>query len=309
MPRGNEGDEMDEMTVPDPGPAGAARQVLTWRDALTPLSRTSRRRWAVIYGLLLTAGGAISIWPEALGLSDDQRQRTSWLLVIALLVVFGMLRRGTRRLTALDHPSLDERDLAARDRAFRLAYPLLMVVVLVTFVVMVIDATEIRRLVEATPESRSYKTASYVDIVVIRDVLVWVALWWIYLPTGILAWREPDAIGIGGDGSPGVAEPARDALLVLALGTSALGVFASTAPWSLLPLLVVPGVLGVLARRKVGQPPVVVAPWKLGATGIWLSLVAVCVLAFAEKGPATVAWAIGAIAAGLVLVVIAVRRR
>lgn len=140
-----------------------------------------------------------------------QRQRTGWFLVVALLVVFGMLRRGTRRVTALDHPSLDERDLAARDRAFRLAYPLLMVVVLVTFVVMVLDATEITRLLERGPAFESHETMSWVGTADIRSALLWVALWWVYLPTGILAWREPDAIGLGRGASPGVPEQTRDA--------------------------------------------------------------------------------------------------
>lgn len=307
MPRGNEGDEMAEMTVPDAGPAGADRQALTWRDALTPLSRTSRRRWAVIYGLLLTAGGAISVWPEALGLSDDQRQRTGGLLAVALLVVFGMLRRGTRRLTALDHPSLDERDLAARDRAFRLAYPLLMAVVLVTFAVMVIDATEITRILERGPDFESQETTSWVDTTDIVNGLLWIALWWVYLPTGILAWREPGAVGMGGEVSPGVAEPARDGLLALALGAGlAMGVFASTAPWSLLPIIAALALLGGLARREAGQPPV--AASTLRATGIMLILGAAALAVLTVRSPTTVAIATGALAAGLALVAVALRQ-
>lgn len=299
---------MREMTLPDAGIAGDGKSIRTWRDALTPLRRASRRRWAAVYGLLLTAGGVVSAWPEALGLSDDQRNSTGWFLIVALLVVFGMLRRGTRRLTALDHPSLDERDLVARDRAFRLAYPLLMVVVLVTLVAMMLDSTETTRLLEKGPGFESYKTASYVDTSAIRDVLLWVTLWWIYLPTGILAWREPNAV-TSREASAGVAEPARDALLALALVLGlGLCVVAPTAPWMLLPLLVVLGILGGLARREAGQPSVVVAPWKLGATGTLLCLVAVTVLAFTERSPASVPWLAGALAAGLVLVVVAVRR-
>ena len=300
---------MREMTVPDAGPAGDSGQMRTWRDPLTPLSRASHRRWATAYGLLLTAGGAVSAWPEGLGLSEDQRKATSLFLIVALFVVFGMLRRGTRRLTALDHPTLDERDLAARDRAFRLAYPLLMVVVLVTLAAMIFDSTEIRRLVEATPEVERYKTASYVEDLAIRDVLVWVTLWWIYLPTAILAWREPDAVGMH-EASAGVAEPARDALLALALVLGlVLCVVAPTALWSLVPLVAALVVLGGLARRQAGQPAVVVATWKLGATGILLFLVAATVLAFTETSTASVPWIMGALAAGVALVVVAVRRR
>ena len=58
------------------------------------------------------------------------------LALVALVVVFGMLRRSTRRLTALDHPELDERDRLARDRAFRLAYPLLLAVLVISFAVL-----------------------------------------------------------------------------------------------------------------------------------------------------------------------------
>ncbi len=38
----------------------------------------------------------------------------AWGFLIVMAVVFGMLRRGTRRLTAVDHPELDERDESAR---------------------------------------------------------------------------------------------------------------------------------------------------------------------------------------------------
>lgn len=301
---------MREMTVPDVGPAGGSGRMRTWRDALTPLSRASRRRWAAAYSLLLTAGGAVNAWPEAVGLSEDQRQATSFFLIVALFVVFGMLRRSTRRLTALDHPSLDERDLAARDRAFRLAYPLLMAVVLVTLLTAVFDANEITRPLENGPDAEPPETASYVDNIVIVEVLLWVTLWWIYLPTGILAWRDPDAVGIGQEASPGVAEPARDALLALALVLGlVLCVVAPTALWSLLPLVAALGVLGGLARRRAGQPAVVVATWKLGATGILLFVVAATVLAFTETDPAGVPWIIGALAAGVALLVMAVRRR
>ncbi len=235
-----------------------------------------------------------------------QRQRTGWFLVVALLVVFGMLRRGTRRVTALDHPSLDERDLAARDRAFRLAYPLLMVVVLVTFVVMVLDATEITRLLERGPAFESHETMSWVGTADIRSALLWVALWWVYLPTGILAWREPDAIGLGRGASPGVPEQTRDALLGLALGAGlVLGLFASTAPWGLLALTSALALLGGLARREAGQPPV--ASSTLRATGIVLIGGAAALVVLTVRSPTTVAVATGALAAGLALVVIASR--
>ncbi len=42
------------------------------------------------------------------------------ILLAGILILFGMLRRGTRRIAALDHPDLDERDIAARNSALAL---------------------------------------------------------------------------------------------------------------------------------------------------------------------------------------------
>lgn len=94
---------------------------LGWRDALTPHDRPSRQRWTASWALLLLALGAGALDSgvnEAV--ADDGRGA---LALVLLVLVFGMFRRGTRRLTATDHPELDERDRRARERASRLALP------------------------------------------------------------------------------------------------------------------------------------------------------------------------------------------
>ena len=88
---------------------------VTWRDAVTPLSRASRRRWALAYALLLAlAAASVADGSGTFAVDDDA---VPLVLVVALPVVFGMLRRGTRRIAALDHPELDERDVDARNAA------------------------------------------------------------------------------------------------------------------------------------------------------------------------------------------------
>ncbi len=44
---------------------------------------------------------------------------------------------------------------------------------------------------------------------------MWIALWAVFLPTGVLAWREPDALDAQ---DATLDERLRDALLGLALG-------------------------------------------------------------------------------------------
>lgn len=98
----------------------------TWRDAVTPAGRSSRRRWGALYAVLLLAGGALVATDDVpAGLSDRAASDTTTFVLVAMAVLFGMLRRGTRSLAAIDHPKLDERDNAARDKAFRIAYALL----------------------------------------------------------------------------------------------------------------------------------------------------------------------------------------
>ena len=92
---------MSEVTL---AKVGSARR-RTWRDAITPQGRASRRRWALVFPVLL----CLSAW-MAVTTYDDGGPGVGLLAVVAPVIVFGMLRRSTPRLTALDHPELDERD-------------------------------------------------------------------------------------------------------------------------------------------------------------------------------------------------------
>ena len=108
-----------------------------------------------------------------------------------------MLRRSTRRLTALDHPELDERDRLARDRAFRLAYPLLLAVVVISLAVLALVLPEAApRAVPADfPRGGTVLIAgSFLQIEALIGLALWLVLSAIFLPTGVVAWREPDAL-------------------------------------------------------------------------------------------------------------------
>lgn len=245
-------------------PAGPA-QLLTWRDAVTPLSRSSRRRWTLAYALLLVLGGVLAAFPDAFLslLGDDARDGDAqFAMLVTLLVVFGMLRRGTRRLTAFDHPQLDERDLATRDRAFRLAYPLLLAVLALTAVALVAVLPDIERTGVLSRNSTSIVSSTeHGQLLTVQALLLlvlWGALWAVYLPTGILAWREPDSVAPERAWSPsGLSEPLRDALVAFAVGGAlVLVLLGSDALLALLPLIAVLTLLGALSRRAAGQPPI-----------------------------------------------------
>jgi hypothetical protein len=104
---------------------------VTWRDAITPLSRASRRRWTAAYTLLLVLLGASAV-DDTFAVGRGTEEQVPLALIAAAAVVFGMLRRGTRQIAALDHPDLDERDVEARNGAYRIAFPLLALVVVAT---------------------------------------------------------------------------------------------------------------------------------------------------------------------------------
>ena len=106
------GDSMSTVATPAEQP-----DVVTWRDAVTPLSRASRQRWTIAYAILL-ALLASSVVGDTFAIERTGIQAVPLVLLVALAVVFGMLRRGTRRIAALDHPDLDERDVAARNSAY-----------------------------------------------------------------------------------------------------------------------------------------------------------------------------------------------
>lgn len=249
---------------------------LTWRDAITPASRASRQRWTLAYALLLCFAGVY--WWDATDAGDSGAET---LVVVALFVVFGMLRRGTRRLTAIDHPGLDERDVLARDRAFRLAYPLLLLVLLVALAVLLFELPDITR-TTVQGDTRVLTDGSFLGGMALPGLALWVALWAIFLPTGVLAWREPDALAPDSDPDAlpfGMPEIARDALLGAALaGGLVLGLLQESDLVALLPLVGVLMLLGAVARRAAGQPPVQAATLWQFAAGFVLVIVFVAVL-------------------------------
>jgi len=222
----------------------AAPPQRTWRDELTPVSRASRRRWAVAYAALLSFAAVY------FGGGEPESSGATLQLATGLFVVFGMLRRGTRRVTALDHPGLDERDAMARDRAFRLAYPLLLVVLLAVVGVMLLALPDIQRTVlqaglEVGTSGRFLSPDAMLGLVAL------VALWAMFLPTGTLAWIEPDGLSPDpGEPGPGLSELMRDALFASALVAGLLlGLLAESPGLGLLPLLCALGLLGRVARR------------------------------------------------------------
>jgi hypothetical protein len=236
---------MSDVAVPAVGHA----QPPTWRDAITPASRAGRRRWTLAYALLLCYAAVY------FGATDlDPGGGAGWLVVVALFVVFGMLRRGTRRLTAIDHPGLDERDEIARDRAFRLAYPLLLVVLLAVVVVLLVALPDAERTV-VHGEVREAVSGWFLFPDALLGLAVWITLWAIFLPTGVLAWLEPDALEPDPD-EPGwgLSEIARDVLLGAALVIGlVLGFVRDSDLVALLPLAVVLMALGAAARRAAGR--------------------------------------------------------
>ena len=232
---------MSEVSLPR---ARSARRA-TWRDAITPQGRASRRRWTLVYPALL----CLSAWVTATSFWDDGTG-VGTLVVVALVIVFGMLRRSTRRLTALDHPELDERDRLARDRALRLAYPLLLAVVVISSAVLALVLPEAapREVPADFPRGGTVLIAgSFLQIEALIGLALWLVLWAIFLPTGVLAWREPDALEPDpGEPAAGLSEAARDGVLGGALAAGlALGLVQDVDVFALLPLI---GALALLGR-------------------------------------------------------------
>ena len=263
---------MSTMTAEKPTSSDAPD--VTWRDAVTPLSRSSRRRWTGAYALLLSllAAGVVD---DAFAVRRGDDEVIPFILVVAVPVVFGMLRRGTRRIAALDHPDLDERDIAARNAAYRLAYPLL---------VLVLAATVVLFMAYLPDSTRDFRTGWFLDPNALVGAVLWILLWAVYLPTGVLAWREPDALDPELAG-PGLSEATRDALLGLALaGGIALSLGADSDSGTVLFVAALT-LLGALARRAAGQP-VMSRPRKVRvAIGVGMILVVVALgLGFAAVG-------------------------
>ncbi len=270
-----------------------------WRDAVTPMSPSSRRRWVMAYPLLLILAAVLNVWRDSLSLGEGQLNGIGTLTLAALVVAFGMLRRGTRRLAAGDHEFLDERDVAARDRAFRIAYPLLMAVITITTLAIFF----------LSPEK--------VDRGGFENLLIWIVLWWVFLPTGVLAWREPPGLSAEPDAGAALTEPVRDTLFALPfLVGLAVALTVPGALWAIVPLVLARATLGELARRASGRPPLerqtiggIAAG--LAATGLLILVVALVVAAGDEPSPPLTTYAIATalMAAGLTLGVAAAKRR
>ncbi len=224
---------------------------VTWRDALTPLSRASRRRWTACYALLLTLLAA-SVVSDSLAVWRTEDAQVPLILLVAVPVVFGMLRRGTRRIAALDHPDLDERDIAARNGAYRIAFPLFALVVVAALAMLAIELPDTVRRIAVEPQVTEVKDGWFVDSEVLTGLGLWLALWAIYLPTGVLAWREPDALEAEEAG--GLPEPLRDALLGLALAGGLAISLAGDSDSGTIVFVAAIALIGAIARRMGGQP-------------------------------------------------------
>jgi hypothetical protein len=264
------------------GTSTSNRPGVTWRDAVTPLSRASRRRWTACFALLLALLGA-SVVSDTFAVGRSDEQVTPVILFVALPVVFGMLRRGTRRIAALDHPDLDERDVTARDAAYRVAFPLLVLVMLATFLGLAFVLPDaVRHLRHPGVEATELRDGWFLDAQALIGLGLWLALWSVYLPTGALAWREPDAIEPE-TASGGLPEPVRDALLGLALAGAIVTSLVADDDTGTLLFVAALALLGGLARRAAGQPMMSRRRrWRV-AIGIVLILIVVA-LAFVVGG-------------------------
>jgi len=240
---------MSATAVPPPTTATDEPPTVTWRDAVTPLSRASRRCWTAGYTLLLVVLAA-SIVDNMLAINS---RAFPPILIVALPVVFGMLRRGTRRIAALDHPDLDERDIAARNSAYRVAFPLLVLVIVAALVLLTVAAPDIARPIRSGPPGSEADHGWFVETPALVALGLWIGLWAVFLPTGTLAWREPDALELEAGGG-GFSEPIRDALLALALVGGIAASLTTDSDVGLIPFIGALALLGGLARRADGQP-------------------------------------------------------
>lgn len=225
---------------------------VTWRDALTPLSRASRRRWTACYAVLLVLL-ALSVMDDAfaVGRGTPSDQQIPLILLVGLPIVFGMLRRGTRRIAALDHPDLDERDVAARNSAYRVAFPLLVLVVAAALVLVAVGAPDIVR-TTTVGETTSPHDGWFLDPVALIGVALWIALWAVFLPTGVLAWHEPDALGPE-PGEANLSERLRDAVLGTALAAAVAISLVADSDAGALPFIAAVALLAGSAGGRQGS--------------------------------------------------------
>jgi hypothetical protein len=257
--------------APNPMPARA----VTWRDAVTPYGRTSRRCWTACYAVLLVL---MALWAidERLGAGGDSDRPLPLILVAGPCVVFGMLRRGTRRIAALDHPRLDERDVAARNSAYRIAFPLFLLVVIAGLVLVALTAPGITYTTHLSPTDSVITSGSFVSATGLLGLGLWFTLWAVFLPTGVLAWREPDALEPEFV-LPRLPEPIRDGLLALALGGALLSGLVGGSNAGVVAFAAALALLGVVARRSGGRTAASApSAWRLViAIGLILALMGI----------------------------------
>jgi hypothetical protein len=233
--------------------AGEPGSSFGWREAITPLSRASRRRWLVVYVLLLVVTGALTGWSDALG-TPQVDYAPPLVAVVALFVVFGMLRRGIRQIAAFDRPALDERDQQQFVSAFRYAYPLLLAVAAASLAVLVLTLPE--------TESQTYAIGA-TDVAgrrfllsgeVLAGLALWGLLWAVFLPTAVLAWREPDPILPDDRGDAMGGESIRDLLLAVGLAVSVyIGVTSDSSLYGLLALAAAVALVAGGRRQQFGR--------------------------------------------------------
>ncbi|WP_210495541.1 hypothetical protein [Patulibacter sp. SYSU D01012] len=263
-----------------------------WRTELTPRSRASRRRWTIVLAamLLLLGGTAASDPLHDLVVRDGPGAR-GVLYAIALFVVFGLLRRGTRRLGRLrgdDEAGLDERELSARHRAFRTAFVLFLAVVLITLWALPSVLPPAVAPGEAGDGSALRVTGDQ-----LRQLAAWFLAWAVFLPTAALAWREPDAPAPDEDDvRPVLSEGARDALLALVLVAGAA--LSATRPddspgaemaLGVTPFLLLACVVGALRARREGRRigRALLSTWPIAT----VLLLVVCLLVLGLSGAST----------------------
>ena len=97
-----------------------------------------------------------------------------------------------------------------------MAFPLLVLVVASALVLLAISAPDIGRTIRVDAGLSETAHGRFVELRALLGLGLWIALWAVFLPTGALAWREPDALELK-IGGPRLPEPIRDALLGLAL--------------------------------------------------------------------------------------------
>jgi hypothetical protein len=207
-------------------PIRPAVPLRSWTDGAMPTTRASRRRWVVAYALLVCL-----IYASVLGWRAIEVALV--VAFAALGAVFLVLTVSTRELAG-DRLALDERDEIARDQAFRRAYRLL----LAAFGVAILASMLVPR------DSREIA------------IVTWFVPWALFLPTGMLAWHEPDDLEPPpGEPALGMSELVRDALLGSGVAAGvAVAIVSGVGFAGLLPLIAALALAAGVARREAGQP-------------------------------------------------------